>query len=75
MLRLVGRTAGAIGGWLGPAVGDALRLTFDADRVEALSSERDGLWRRLEGASFLSDDEKRAAVGYSPRGDPPAPEG
>ena len=75
VLPLVGRTAEAIGGWLGPAFGEALRLAFDADRVEALSAERDGLWRRLEGASFLSDDEKRAAVGYSPRGDPPAPEG
>jgi len=75
VLPLVGRTAEAIGGWLGPAFGEGLRLSFDADRVEALSAERDGLWRRLEEASFLSDDEKRAAVGYSPRGDPAAPEG
>jgi len=75
VLPLVGRTAEAIGGWLGPAFGEGLRLSFDGDRVEALSAERDGLWRRLEDASFLSDDEKRAAVGYSPRGDPAAPEG
>ncbi|MGX1099971.1 phage portal protein [Amorphus sp. MBR-141] len=75
VLPLVGRTLEALGGWLGPAFGDGLRLACDADRIEALSAEREALWRRLEAASFLSDDEKRAAVGYSPRGDPPAPEG
>ncbi|MEW5421399.1 phage portal protein [Amorphus sp. 3PC139-8] len=69
VLPLVGRTLAAVGAWLGPTFGEPLRLTFDADRVEALSVERDALWRRLEAASFLSDDEKRAAVGYSPRGE------
>ncbi|MDQ0317842.1 phage portal protein [Amorphus orientalis] len=71
VLPLVARTAEAIGGWLAPVFGDALRLSLDADRVEALSSEREVLWRRLEAASFLTDNEKRAAVGYSPRPDGP----
>ena len=31
------------------------------------ADERDALWARVEAASFLSDDEKREAVGYQPR--------
>jgi HK97 family phage portal protein len=42
----------------------ALELKPDLDQIEALSSERDALWKRLEAASFLTDDEKRAAAGY-----------
>ncbi len=34
------------------------------DLRTALSPERDALWSRLERTSFLSDAEKRAAVGY-----------
>ncbi|TKT81222.1 phage portal protein [Aquamicrobium sp. LC103] len=69
VLPLVSRTATEFTNWLAPAFGRALRLEFDADRVEGLAAERDALWSRLEGASFLSDDEKREAVGYQPRGD------
>ena len=42
----------------------ALELRPDLDQIEALAPERDALWKRLEGASFLSTDEKRAAAGY-----------
>lgn len=48
-------------------MGDDLRLGFDTDQVEALSLERDALWTRLDAATFLTEDEKRAAVGYGPR--------
>jgi phage portal protein BeeE len=41
-----------------------LDLRPDLDQIEALASERDALWKRLEAASFLTDDEKRAAAGY-----------
>ena len=48
-----------------------LELRPDIDAIEALSAEREALWARLERASFLTVDEKRAAVGYGPldRGD------
>ena len=36
-------------------------LRPDLDQVEALAPEREALWTRLEAASFLTDDEKRAA--------------
>jgi phage portal protein BeeE len=29
-----------------------------------LSADREALWRRVEAASFLTNDEKRQAVGY-----------
>ncbi len=35
------------------------------DQIEALAPERDALWKRLEAASFLTADEKRAAAGYT----------
>ena len=66
VLPLAWRTAKALSSWLGPAYGGALALKPDLDRVEALSAERDGLWSRLESASFLTPNEKRAAVGYAP---------
>ena len=51
--------------WLGPAYGGGLELRPDLDAIEALSSERDDLWKRIGGTTFLTDAEKRAAVGYA----------
>ena len=64
ILPLVARTAKELSAWLAPVFGDGLRLWYDADRVDGLSGERDALWARLGAAAFLSDDEKREAVGY-----------
>ncbi len=66
VLPLVVRTSKALSTWLGPAWGHGLELKPDLDAIEALSTERDQLWVRLEKASFLSRDEKRAAAGYGP---------
>ena len=67
VLPLVARTAKDLSSWLGAAFGEGLRLWYDADGIEGLSAERDALWTRLGAASFLTDDEKREAVGYQPR--------
>lgn len=64
VLPLVGRTARALTHWLAPSFGEGLRLWYDADAIDALSSEREALWARVSKADFLSDEEKRAAVGY-----------
>ncbi len=69
VLPLVSRTAKALSAWLGPSYGGALDLRPDLDSVEALSSEREALWSRVEAASFLTVDEKRAAVGYGAMGE------
>ena len=67
VIPLLTRAASALADWLSPAYGaTALFLTPDLDNVEALASERDALWARLEKTTFLTDKEKRAAVGYGP---------
>lgn len=45
--------------------GTDLRFAPDLDQVEALSPERDALWSRLERTGFLTNAEKRAAIGYT----------
>ena len=67
VMPLVVRTAAALGDWLG-AFGDSVTLAPDFDRVPALAPERAALWARLEAASFLDEDEKRALAGLAPRG-------
>jgi HK97 family phage portal protein len=84
VLPLVTRTAKALSMWLGgaysgvrpgaPAQAGAdpmalsIELRPDLDAIEALSVEREALWTRINAATFLTDDEKRAAVGYGPAG-------
>jgi HK97 family phage portal protein len=64
VLPLAGRIAAALAGWLSPAWGGSLTLTYDVDAIEALSADREALWRRVGDADFLTPDEKRQAVGY-----------
>ena len=69
VLPLARRLGQELCGWLAPSYGAvALRLEPDLDAVEALGTEREALWRRVSAASFLTDDEKRQAVGYGARG-------
>lgn len=64
VLPLIHRTMQSLCAWLEPSFGEGLRLEPDLDRIEALSVEREALWRRVSGADFLDRDEKRQAVGY-----------
>ena len=68
VLPLVARIARELSAWLGPVFGESFRLWYDADKVEGLAAERDALWARIGAAGFLTDDEKREAVGYQPAG-------
>jgi phage portal protein BeeE len=65
VIPLVRRTAQAPAQWL--AEGQALVLEPDLDAIEALADERESLWRRVTAAPFLTDAEKREAVGYGAR--------
>ena len=65
VLPLIQRIAASLSGWLAPVFGEGLRLEPDLDRIAGLSAEREALWTRIGGAAFLSDAEKRQAVGYS----------
>ncbi|HEY0106679.1 MAG TPA: phage portal protein [Rhizomicrobium sp.] len=66
ILPLVARTCASLTRWLGPRFGESLRVGYDADGVDALAMDRESVWDRLNAASFLTDDEKRAAAGYGP---------
>jgi HK97 family phage portal protein len=82
VLPLVARTAKCLSVWLAPAyagvrrsapaqagadtMAPPLELRPDLDAIEALSTEREALWTRINAATFLTEDEKRAAVGYGP---------
>ncbi len=63
VVPLAGRLAEAMTGFLSAEFAE-LRLAHDLDQVEALAGDREALWSRIEKASFLTEDEKRAAVGY-----------
>jgi hypothetical protein len=47
-------------------------LRPDLDSLDALSGDRDAQWTRLQATTFLTDDEKRALVGYGPKPEPMA---
>ncbi len=68
VLPLVKKTAASLSTWLGSQF-DGARLDCDAGAIEALSADRDAQWARISAASFLSDDEKRRALGLEERGD------
>jgi HK97 family phage portal protein len=66
IIPLVKRTQKSFEAWLAESFPGA-RIEADLDGLDALASERETEWRRLGAASFLSDDEKRAALGYGAR--------
>ena len=52
--------------WLAPRYGGDLVIDYDVDRIDALSADRAAEWKRVGDATFLTDDEKRTALGYGP---------
>lgn len=52
--------------WLPPLFGEDLTLDYDTDSIPALAPKREALWSKIDCASFLTINEKRALVGYSP---------
>jgi HK97 family phage portal protein len=66
VLPLVGRTASRLTRWLAPRFDGRLRVSYDADAVDALAVERESVWDRLATATFLTLNERRQAAGYSP---------
>lgn len=63
VLPLVGKVTGAVSHWLSSFTGEVVDLKPDLDQVPALAAEREAQWRRVAGAGFLSDAEKRALLG------------
>ena len=66
ILPLLDFIADQLNHWLSPRFGDHLKLAYDKDEISALSPRREEAWARVQGAEFLTLNEKRAAVGYAP---------
>jgi HK97 family phage portal protein len=66
VLPLASRIGEALTQWLAPAFGGEIRLVVDTDNVPALAKDRAALWEQVSKASFLTVNEKRQAIGYSP---------
>jgi HK97 family phage portal protein len=62
LLPLADKIFTALGEGLATWFPDAA-LAVDLDRIPALAEDRERLWTQVSGASFLSDDEKRAMLG------------
>jgi HK97 family phage portal protein len=66
VLPLAERTADSFTRWLLAMFDNQLEFAPDTDNLHALAPRNQIIWDRVERASFLTDDEKRAAVGYGP---------
>lgn len=66
VLPLATRVMAGVAWWLSEYLGQEIDLRPDPDQVPALSDERDQHWKRVGEAGFLSNDEKRAALGLPP---------
>ena len=61
---LAERAARALTAWLSPRF-PGTRIRPDFDQCPGLAAERESLWARLEGATFLTLEEKRRLAGLS----------
>ncbi len=66
VLPLLNMIMNEMNGWMTGAHGENLRFSYDADSIPAMALRQEAQWARLEKASFLTVNEKRQAVGYSP---------
>jgi HK97 family phage portal protein len=66
VLPLATRIGNALSYWLAPAFGAQIRLVVDTDDLPALAADRAALWEQVGKASFLSVNEKREMIGFSP---------
>ncbi|MCE2926448.1 MAG: phage portal protein [Rickettsiales bacterium] len=67
VIPLMQATVSAISSWLSPYYGNGLELIPNTDDVSVLALRNQTIWDRVEKATFLTEDEKRAAVGYPPK--------
>jgi HK97 family phage portal protein len=52
--------------WLSKKIARRVELVFNLDEVHALAAKREIVWNKIAAADFLSVDEKRTLLGFSP---------
>ena len=67
VVPLVMCMADALNSWLVPLMGGGVEVVPDTDGISALALRNQVIWDRVERASFLTENEKRSAVGYPSR--------
>jgi len=66
IIPLVDKTTDALNNWLVPFFGNDLRLSYDMNKISALSVKQDKIWDRMQRADFMTQNEKRATAGLPP---------
>jgi HK97 family phage portal protein len=66
VLPLATRIGSSLMHWFAPSFGEGIRLVVDIDNVPALAKDRAALWEQVGKAQFLTINERREAVGFSP---------
>lgn len=64
VLPWLDKLCGALNVWLSPRYGDNVRIVYDPDTIPALEVRRASRYAALQGADYLSVNEKREAAGY-----------
>jgi HK97 family phage portal protein len=57
----------SLSGWISRLYGEELVLDFDKEKITALTHKRETEWEKVKNADFLTDDEKRAYLGFPKR--------
>lgn len=65
ILPLLERFQHAFSCFLTQKYGENLRFSYDMDAIPALALRREATWRKLSDANFLTQNEKRQALGYA----------
>lgn len=66
--RVLDGLSAMLSDWMGP-----VRLGVDVDRISELAEDRSIMWQQITSAAFLTEVEKRVALGFDPV--PPPDEG
>jgi len=66
VIPLVQATTDALNNWLVPMFDANVELVPDTDNISVLATRNQAVWDRVQAATFLTVNEKRAAVGYPP---------
>lgn len=67
VLPIMDSAMGSLNRWLAPIFGENLYLDYDKDDIEVLQWKREQRYTSLQATNFLTQNEKREAVGYEPK--------